>query len=463
MSHRPDTLDRAAVKRSDRPTVRRSDVVALLRLAVPVVVVQVGIMFMGTVDTLMVGRLSPTALAAVAVGNLYSIIGIFFGQGVLLALDPLINQAAGAGNRPAVVRAFQRALLLSMILAIPISLFHLLAGPILTAFRQPPDVIPLADAYARWLVPSVLPFLAFGVLRGTMQAFHRLRPVVITIIVANVANAALNWIFIYGHLGAPALGVPGSALATTISRWLMALMLLRVAWDDFGPLLRPWLADAHDRTALARMLRIGVPIALQYELEIACFGGVAFLAGAMGTIQVASHQIAINLAALTYMVPLGVSAAATVLVGRAVGAGEPDEVRRRASTSLLVGAAFMACTGAIFLSLPSVLAGLYTNDTTVLALAATLIPLAGIFQIFDGVQIVAIGVLRGLADTKTPFIISLIGYWLIGTPVGLVLAYVLDGGVAGLWWGLVIGLGAVAVILVLRVRAALRHPDRWTV
>jgi MATE family multidrug resistance protein len=442
---------------------RREDVVALLRLAVPVVVVQVGIMFMGTVDTLMVGRLSPTALAAVAIGNLYSVIGIFFGQGVLLALDPLINQAHGAGDRPAVIRAFQRALLLALIIAIPITLYHLFAGPILTALRQPADVIPLADAYDRWLVPGVLPFLAFGVLRGTMQAFHRLHPVVITIVVANLCNALLNWVFIYGHFGSPALGVAGSALATTLSRWLMVLMLLGLARDDFAPLLRPWHAEAHDRTALIRMLRIGVPIALQYELEIACFGGVAFLAGAMGTIQVASHQIAINLAALTYMVPLGVSAAATVLVGSAVGAGQPDEVRRRAETSIGVGAGFMALTALLFVTLPGFLAALYTNDPAVLALATVLIPLAGIFQVFDGVQVVAIGVLRGLADTKTPFLISLVGYWLIGMPVGVVLAYVFNRGVAGLWWGLVIGLGAVAGILVHRVRAALRTPDRWTV
>jgi len=163
------------------------------------------------------------------------------------------------------------------------------------------------------------------------------------------------------------------------------------------------------------------------------------------------------------MVPLGVSAAATVLVGSAVGAGERDEVRRRASTSLLVGAGFMALMAIMFLSVPGLLAGLYTPDAAVLALAGTLIPLAGVFQVFDGVQVVAIGVLRGLADTRTPFIISLFGYWIIGMPVGLVLAYPLGYGVAGLWWGLVVGLGAVAGVLVYRVKKALWRPERWTV
>lgn len=442
---------------------RRENIIALLRLAIPVVVVQVGIMFMGVVDTLMVGRVSPTALAAVAVGNLYSVIGIFFGQGVLLSLDPIINQAVGAGDRPAVTRVFHRALLLALVLAIPITLYHFLAGPLLTAFRQPAEVIPLAAQYNLWIIPSVLPFLAFGVLRGTMQAFHKLAPIVVTIVVANLANGLLNWMFIYGHLGAPALGVAGSAIATSTSRWLMVLLLIALARHDLVPLFREWSRDAFEKAAFIRMLRLGVPIALQYELEIACFGGVALLAGAMGTIQVASHQVAINLASLTYMVPLGVSTAATVLVGRAVGARDEEGVRRNASTALLVGAAFMSLMAALFLLLPRFLAGLYSNDAGVLALAAVLIPLAGIFQVFDGVQIVAIGVLRGLADTRTPFVISLIGYWLIGMPVGVVLAYPLGGGVAGLWWGLVVGLAAVATVLIYRVRRALRHPERWHV
>jgi MATE family multidrug resistance protein len=442
---------------------RREDIVALLRLAIPVVVVQVGIMFMGVVDTLMVGRVSPTALAAVAVGNLYSVIGIFFGQGVLLSLDPIINQAIGAGDRPAVLRVFHRALLLAVVLAIPITLYHFLAGPLLTAFRQPAEVIPLAAQYNRWIIPSVLPFLVFGVLRGTMQAFHKLAPVVVTIVVANLANGLLNWMFIYGHLGAPALGVAGSAIATSASRWLMVLLLIGLARHDLVPLFRGWSRDAFGKAAIIRMLRLGVPIALQYELEIACFGGVALLAGAMGTIQVASHQVAINLASLTYMVPLGVSTAATVLVGRAVGARDADGVRRNATTALLVGTAFMALMAVMFLGLPGFLAALYSNDAGVLALAAVLIPLAGVFQVFDGVQIVAIGVLRGLADTRTPFVISLIGYWLIGMPVGVVLAYPLGGGVAGLWWGLVAGLAAVATVLIFRVRRALRHPERWHV
>ena len=239
-------------------------------------------MFMGTVDTLMVGRVSPTALAAVAIGNLDSVIGIFFGQGVLLGLDPLINQAVGAGDRPAVVRAFQRALVLAVVLAIRSrSIICSPAHP--DRVRQPPDIIPLAAAYHRWLVPSVLPFLAFGVMRGTMQAFHRLRPVVITIVVANLANALLNWMFIYGNLGAPALGVPGSALATTVSRWLMgrACCSRLHAMSSAGASV-PGPMKAHDGPRSSGCSGSASPLPCSSSSRSTCFGGVAFLAGAGG-------------------------------------------------------------------------------------------------------------------------------------------------------------------------------------
>jgi MATE family multidrug resistance protein len=437
---------------------RRQDIRALLRLAVPVVVVQVGLMFMGTVDTLMVGRVSPAALGAVAIGGLYSMIATFFGQGVLMALDPIVSQAAGADDHPGIALGVQRALLLAVLLSIPLALYHLTAGPVLALLQQPDEIVPLAHQYNELLVPGILPYLAFIVFRQTLQALHRLRAIVLVILVANLANVLLNWMFIFGNWGMPELGVRGAAIATSGSRWLMAAGLLFLSWEELRPLLLPWLPAANRRDALMRMVRLGIPIALQMELELTCFGAVALLAGAMGTLQVAGHQIAINLAALTYMVPLGVSAAAAVMVGRAVGAGDPIEARRQAATALLVGVGFMATTALVFLALPGPLARLYTNDTGVIAVAMALIPLAGVFQVFDGTQVVTIGVLRGLADTRGPFIINFLGYWVIGMPVGVLLAYPLGLGVVGLWWGLVIGLATVAVILVIRVRRVLRRP-----
>jgi MATE family multidrug resistance protein len=437
---------------------RRDDFRALLTLAVPVVTVQVGMMLMGVVDTLMVGRLSPEALAAVALGNLYGMAVTLFAQGVLLAIDPLVAQAVGAGDGPAIARGIQRALVLAVVLTVPISFFLLFGAPVLGAMRQPPAVVPLADTYARLLIPGIFPFLAFGVGRQALQALGKLRAVVTTIVVANAVNVGLNWALIFGRWGLPALGVAGSAIATSASRWLMLLLLLTLGWQELKRHLRPWLPESMAPAALVRMAHLGLPIGLQFELEFSAFGGVALLAGGLGTTQVASHQIAINLASLTYMVPLGISAAAAVLVGHAVGRGHAAEARRQAVTALLTGAGFMAGTGLLFLTVPGTLARLYSPDPGVIALASALIPLAGIFQVFDGTQVTAIGVLRGVGDTRTPFLVTLMGYWALGMPFGMLLGLRLGLGAVGLWWGLVAGLGAVAGILVFRVRRILRGP-----
>lgn len=435
---------------------RRTDVHALLRLAVPVVTVQVGMMLMGTVDTIMVGRVSAEALAAVALGNVYSMAGLFFATGVLLAIDPVVAQAVGAADRPAAALGVQRALQLAGLLAVPITAMHFFGGPVLAFLRQPVDVVPLADRYVTWLVPGILPFLAFTVFRQTLQALHHLRAVVTTILVANLLNIFLNWVFIFGNLGAPALGVGGSAIATTGSRWFMALAILGLGWHQLRPTLRPWQAEATRAAALGRMFRLGLPIGLQFLLELSAFGAVAIMAGVLGTHDVAGHQIALNVAALTYMVPLGVSAAAAVLVGHAVGRASGEDARRRAVTSLLVGVAFMATAGLVLLAVPGAIARLYTDHPGVVDVASRLLPLAGLFQVFDGTQVVSIGVLRGVADTRTPFLVNVLGFWLIGLPVSVLLGFGLGLGVEGLWWGLVVGLGVVAVILLARVARTFR-------
>lgn len=442
---------------------RRSDLRVLIALATPVVAVQVGMMLMGVVDTLMVGRLSPEALAAVALGNLYGMAVLLLAQGILLAIDPLVAQSVGAEDHRAIARSLQRALVLAGLLTVPVSGFMLFGGPVLELVRQPPAVVPLADTYARLLIPGVFPFLAFGVGRQTLQALGRLRPIVLTILAANAVNVVLNWALIFGRLGFPAMGVAGSSIATSASRWFMAAALLALAWKDLRGYLRPWLRESLDRGALVRMVRLGLPIGLQFELEFSAFGGVALLAGSLGTVPVASHQIAINLASLTYMVPLGISAAAAVLVGRAVGRGRPDEARRQGVAALATGAGFMTATAVLFLAAPSLLARLYSPDPGVLALAAALIPLAGLFQVFDGIQVTAIGVLRGVGDTRTPFVVTLMGYWLVGMPLGLLLGLRGGLGAVGLWWGLVSGLAAVALILIYRVRRILGGPLARTV
>jgi len=434
----------------------RDDLRALLTLAVPVVTVQVGMMLMGVVDTLMVGHVSPAALAAVALGNLYFFAVAIFGMGVLMGLDPIIAQAVGARDEPAIARGVQRGMLLAALLATPAMILLWPAGQVFRWLGQPADVVPLAATYARFVIPGVLPFLFYAVLRQTLQAMGRLRAIVITIVAANLLNILLNYALVYGHFGMPALGVAGSSIATTCSRWIMALLLLGLSWPVLRRHLLPIRPDVFTLAPLWRMLRLGAPIGAQFELEYGAFGLTGILMGRLGTNQMAGHQVALNLASLTYMVPLGVSAAVAVLVGQAVGRGDPMGARRSARTALLVGATFMLVTSTLFLTLPRSLAGLYTDSEAVLLMAAALLPLAGIFQVFDGIQVVASGVLRGLGDTRSPMVINIIGFWLVGIPTGLVLGFRTGLGARGLWLGLVLGLASVAVILLARVRHRLQ-------
>lgn len=424
----------------------------LVRLAFPVATVQVGMMLMGVVDTVMVGHVSPTDLAAVALGHLYFFSAVVFGLGTLLALDPLVSQAVGAGDRPGMARAVQRGVLLSVVLTVLAALVLLPARPVLALLRQPPDVVPVAAAYARAALPGILPFYLYIVFRQTLQAMGRVAPIVVTVVVANLANVVFNWVMVFGNLGFPALGAVGAGWASSLSRGLMALGVLGAAWPLLRPLVRPLRPDAFRPRPLGRMLRLGVPIGTQLSLEFGAFAVIGILMGWLGTVAMAGHQVAINLASLTFMVPLGVAQATTVLVGRAVGRGDPPGARRSAGAGLLVGGLFMTGTAAFFLLAPGPLARIYTGEAGVLEVAVALIPVAGLFQVFDGLQVVATAVLRGVGDTRAPMVIHVAGFWLVGFPVSLLVGFRLGGGPVGLWWGLVAGLGAVALLLLGRVR-----------
>jgi MATE family multidrug resistance protein len=437
---------------------RRDDLTAMLRLAVPVVVVQVGLMLMGVVDTMVVGRLSAKALAAVALGNLTLMAVTAFGRGILMAMDPLVSQARGAGDDTAVRRAVQRGLLLAVLVCIPTVALLAATGPVLTLLRQPPEAVPLAAGYVIRCLPGLLPFFWFVVLRQTLQALERLRPIVITIIAANLLNVVLDVGMVHGRFGFPAWGTFGSAWATTISRTMLFVLIVLAARRDLVPLLSRTDRETFQWTPMKKIAALGSPIGVQIQIELTAFSVIALLMGGFGMIPVAAHQVAINLAALTFMVPLGVSAAAAVRVGHAVGRGDDSGVRRASSSALLCGGGFMVLTALLFLGLPRSLALAYTSDAEVIAVAAALIPIAGVFQVFDGLQIVASGALRGLGDTRIPMLINLLGFWLVGMPVSLGLGFGLGWGPRGLWWGFVFGLTAVALLLMVRAAVRLSRP-----
>lgn len=432
-----------------RPTM--ADMRALITLALPVVAVEMGMMAMHIVDTLFVGHLSATALAAVSLALAYYFTIVVIGMGTLVGLDALVSQAVGAGDTDAVRRAIQRGLLLAAVLCIPLALILLPTASVFRVLQQPEEIIPIATRVVHISILGLPGALAFVVLRQTLQSMERLRPIIVTVLLANLINAACNWLLITGHLGAPALGVDGSAIASVIGRTALPLILLWLGRDILWPLLRERDPRLFEIEPLRRMLRIGLPVGVQYLLEVGVFSAVALLMGVQATTTLAAHQVAISLASFTFMVPLGIGAAASVLVGQAIGRDDPDAARRAAVAALTAGLAASALTTTLFLTIPELLASAYVTEAGVAVLAATLIPLAGVFQLFDGVQAVAGGALRGAADTRAAMIANILGFWAVGLPIGLTLAFRFDMGPRGLWWGLVAGLAAVAAVLVVRL------------
>jgi multidrug resistance protein, MATE family len=425
------------------------------------VLVQVGMMLMGFVDTIMVGHVSGAVLAAVGLGNIYFFNITIFGTGTLMALDPLVSQAIGARDERSVASATQRGAILALGISVVMILALLPSASVLRVLGQRESLIDETSAYLIISAAGVLPFFAFVVFRQTLQAIGHIRPIVWTIVLSNLLNAALNWVFVYGHLGSPAMNARGSAIATAISRWVMALALLYFARRELLPRFMPLVPGVADRTALLSMLKLGAPIGAQQMLEALAFGAVGVLMWRLGDNELAAHQAAINLAALTFMVPVGVGAAASVRVGRAVGAGDPVGVRAAAHAAYVCGVGFMCLTALVFLIFPRPLATMMASgDASVIAIAATLIPVAGVFQVFDGGQAVGAGVLRGLGDTRVPLISMLGGYWLIGLPVSVWLGFHSTMREVGLWSGFVASLGIVAVFLLLRIRVLLGRDVR---
>lgn len=437
----------------------KAEFARLASLALPVAAVQVGLVFQGIVDTAMVGRVSAPDLAAVALGNLYFFGISVFGMGMLMALDPIVSQAFGAEDRRGIELAIQRGLVLGLGLALASSLLLALAGPVLRTLNQPSEVVPIAARYSYALAAGMIPFYGFVVFRQSLQALGTVAPVVLAVVAGNLLNAAANWVLIFGNLGVPAMGAVGSGWATAASRWFMFGLLFWLGRATLRPYLRRLRSEAlADRRRLAAMVRLGAPIGLHMFLEFGAFGAIGLAMGWLGTEAIAGHQIALNLAAMTFMLAVGVAQAAAVLVGKSVGEDDPPRARRFAGAAVAVCCVAMSFTAALFLSLPGVLADLFTEAAPVAAVAAALIPVAGVFQLFDGLQVVCAGALRGVADTLRPLIYNLLAFWLLGLPTSLFLGFRAGMGPAGLWWGLAAALGIVAVLLVGRLWRRFHRP-----
>lgn len=429
----------------------KADLRDMAQVAWPVVLINVGLQAMGVVDTLMVGRLGGAAIAAVALGNFYFFNVSVFGIGMLFAIDPVVAQAVGAGDSEGVARGVQRGLVLALAVSLVVMAALTPGEWLLTALDQPPDVVRETAVYARRRLIGAIPFFAFAVFRQTLQAMGPVRPVIIAAIIGNVVNALCNWLLIFGHGGAPALGVEGSGYSTAIATWVMALALWWMSWPIVRHAMTPWRAETLAWTPMWRMLRIGVPIGVQWFFESFAFGLTALFMGWMGTASLAGHEIALNMAALTFMVPLGVSGAAAAVVGRAIGRGDMPAARRDALAAIACGVGFMCLSAVVFITAPEWLTSFYTSESATVAIAVALIPLAGWFQVFDGLQAVTSGVLRGTGDTRVPAILHMVAFWGVGIPLGYFLGFHTTWRERGLWVGLVAGLAAAALLQSARV------------
>jgi len=439
-----------------RSSPARAELSALLRLAAPLTAAQAGQALMGLVDTAVVGRTGAVPLAAVGLGNMLYFSFAVLGMGVMMGLDPLIAQAFGA-NEPGRARrlAYQGgflALHAAALLAVPLAILPWLLEPA----GVPAGVARDAGRFILWRLPG-LPFLLVYVGgRAYLQSAGRLRPMVVAVVVANLANLALDLLLVFGGAGlppwagplrlVPALGVTGAALSTTTCTVLQAAILV---WGCARVPGRPLDAAARrpDAAALRQAARVGIPSGLHMVVEVAFFALGSFLAARLGAVPAAAHQLALAVASFTFTVAVGVGQAGSVRVGRFVGAGDRLGARRAGLTAFGAAAGIMALCGAAFMLAPAAIARLLTDDPAVVGAAVGLFRIAALFQIADGVQGVGAGVLRGAGETRFTFLANLAGHWLLGLPVMLWLVLVAGLGVVGLWWGFVVGLFAVAAAL----------------
>jgi multidrug resistance protein, MATE family len=423
----------------------REELLQMIRLAAPLVLAELGWMAMGVVDTMFVGRVGAEAIGAIGLGTM-----VFYGiaicaAGLLLGLDTLVAQAFGAGNRPDCHRSLVSGIWLAgLMIPLVMGMIWALEG-ILPHLGVDPEVLRATQPYLHALIWSAPPLLIYFALRRYLQALHMARPIMITLLSANLVNLAGNWILVLGHLGAPRLGAEGSGWATCLSRVYMAAALAYVLWK-----LDPEIVRISWRPDLVRMwtlVKLGAPAAGQMALEIGVFATVTVLVSRLNATALAGHQIALTTVSTTFMMPLGISSAAAVRVGFALGREDRLTAARAGWMALGLGAAVMSVAAIVLLAAPEWIARLFTPEAAVIAATATILRVAAFFQLFDGLQIVVTGSLRGAGDTRTPMVCHLVGYWIIGLPLGAILCFGRGLGAPGLWMGLSAGLIAIGIVL----------------
>ncbi|MBZ6072074.1 MATE family efflux transporter [Aeromonas schubertii] len=430
----------------------------LVRLATPILIAQVAQTTMSFVDTVMAGQVSAVDLAAVSVAASFWLPIILLVQGVIMALTPIVSQLNGARKRgeigPAVHQGFWLALMV-----IPLGMLALYLSPLaLQVMKVEPALAAKTTGYLHAILWGLPAFALFQVLRNFSEGLSHTIPTMVIGFVGLAVNVPVNWIFIYGKFGIPALGGVGCGVATAIVLWAMLFAMMGYIYfsklfkefDLFGSLARP------NGSRIWRLFRLGFPIAMAIFCEVTLFTVVALLLAPLGAEIVASHQVALNFSSLVFMLPLSIGVAVTIRVGHNIGEGDGAQARRSARTGLLLGLSAAACTALFTVLLRHQIAGIYTDDSQVITLAAALLLLAAVYQLSDSVQVIAAAALRGYKDTKAIFYLTLIAYWGLGLPTGVVLGMtdllLPRLGPQGFWVGFIVGLTAAALMLGLRLK-----------
>lgn len=428
----------------------------MLSLAAPVVMAELGWVTMGMVDTIMVGDLGVSAIGAVGLSSMLFVAVAVFAMGLLLGLDPLVAQNFGAGRLDQCHRWLVDGIWLGIVVTPPMVGIIFAMNLSMPLWGLPAEVLALSQPYLAILTWSLPPLLMFVAFRRYLQAMNLVRPVMFALVAANVVNALANWVLINGYWGAPAMGVRGSAYATLAARILMAawLLIVIVRLEARRPPavsgVEARLRDtplAIDLARLRRLFWLGFPAAGQTVFEVGVFTAATALVARVSAEALAAHQIVLNFASLTFMIPLGVASAAAVRVGQAIGRGDTRGASSAGWTAIAIGVGFMGAAALVFFTMPRALIHLFTPDPAVLELGVALLFVAAVFQLFDGVQGVITGALRGLGNTRTAMVWNLVGHWTIGLPLGYWMCFRWSFGVVGLWWGLSVGLIICAMAL----------------
>lgn len=421
-------------------------------LAYPVMLSQLGQVLVGVADSMMVGRLGAEPLAAASLANSIFFVLLMFGIGVSMAITPLVAMADGKNKSSRIGRLFRHGFTINMITGLVLFLVIILFSPMLNYMNQPEQVVELAIPYLAIITLSIVPFMFFQTFKQFAEGLSQTKQAMYITIICNGLNVFLNWVMIYGNLGFPALGLNGAGWATLISRVLMGIVIAYYVFKssryksfDLGFRIKRF-----SFPMISKMLKIGVPTGFQFIFEVGAFSTAAIMMGWIGVSALAAHQIAINLASISYMMASGLSAAAMVRVGNQLGRNDIKTLREAGFTVFAMAAIFMLVSAILFIVFREFLPSLYIDDETVIQMSASLLIIAGLFQLSDGIQVVGLGALRGMSDVRVPTIVTLIAYWVIGLPLGYIFAFELDMQEKGIWYGLLIGLTVTGFMLLYR-------------